>query len=280
MNINTITAEDLRRMPDKEGLILQGCGGDLTEWVDGINEMLTKAGILKDGCQFENVAAFQHGELTCLLYPFDDVKLDIGKLALWRLQTHEVYGGTWLSDFVPNYLGGFIETPEALADKPDCPLIGADGNIFNLLGIASRTLREHGLKEQAKEMSDRVFVSGSYGEALCIIGEYVNITDSELEHTMTIRTVPCVLSVISPTCTIFSMEKAGRIPRRKCWNEGLPCASMKNLRDCKMGSLHSLPPKEKSCLPDSRFRRRKVIFAMRNFMRKDKPATTICWMAG
>lgn len=150
MNINTITAEDLRRMPDKEGLILQGCGGDLTEWVDGINEMLTKAGILKDGCQFENVAAFQHGELTCLLYPFDDVKLDIGKLALWRLQTHEVYDGTWLSDFVPNYLGGFIETPEALADKPDCPLIGADGNIFNLLGIASRTLREHGLKEQAK----------------------------------------------------------------------------------------------------------------------------------
>ena len=174
MNINTITAEDLRRMPDKEGLILQGCGGDLTEWVDGINEMLTKAGILKDGCQFENVAAFQHGELTCLLYPFDDVKLDIGKLALWRLQTHEVYGG-------------FIETPEALADKPDCPLIGADGNIFNLLGIASRTLREHGLKEQAKEMSDRVFVSGSYGEALCIIGEYVNITDSELEHKNSLR---------------------------------------------------------------------------------------------
>ena len=75
MNINTITAEDLRRMPDKEGLILQGCGGDLTEWVDGINEMLTNAGILKDGSQFENVFAFQHGELTCLLYPFDDVKL-------------------------------------------------------------------------------------------------------------------------------------------------------------------------------------------------------------
>lgn len=94
MNINTITAEDLRCMPDKEGLILQGCGGDLTEWVDGINEMLTKAGILKDGSQFENVAAFQHGDRTCLLYPFDDVKLDIGKLALWRLQTHEVYGGT------------------------------------------------------------------------------------------------------------------------------------------------------------------------------------------
>ncbi len=56
---------------------------------------------------------------------------------------------------------------------------------------------------------------------------------------------PSVLSVISPICIIFFMEKAGRIPRRKCWNKGLPCASMKNLRDLQMGSLHSLPPKEK-----------------------------------
>lgn len=30
-------------------------------------------------------------------------------------------------------------------------------------------------------MTDRVFASGSYGEALCIIGEYVNITDSQPE---------------------------------------------------------------------------------------------------
>ena len=47
MNINTITAEDLRRMPDKEGLILQGCGGDLTEWVDGIKK-LSSVPILMD----------------------------------------------------------------------------------------------------------------------------------------------------------------------------------------------------------------------------------------
>ena len=49
MNINTITTDDLRRMEGKDGLILQGCGGDLKEWVDGINEMFTEAGILKDG---------------------------------------------------------------------------------------------------------------------------------------------------------------------------------------------------------------------------------------
>ena len=50
MNINTITTDDLRHMEGKDGLILQGCGGDLKEWVDGINEMFTEAGILKDVC--------------------------------------------------------------------------------------------------------------------------------------------------------------------------------------------------------------------------------------
>lgn len=37
------------------------------------------------------------------------------------------------------------------------------------------------MKDRAKEMADRVFASGSYYEALNIIGEYVNITDSAQE---------------------------------------------------------------------------------------------------
>ena len=176
MSITTITTEDLRHMEGKEGLILQGCGGDLKEWMDGINDMLTEAGILKDGSKFEDVSTFQYGALTCLLYPFEDVKLDIGKLAVWRLQTHADFGGTWLSDFVPNRLGGFIGEPSPEPEKPDCALIGQDGNVFNLIGIASRTLRRNGMAGQAKEMTDRAFASGSYHEALNIIGEYVNIT--------------------------------------------------------------------------------------------------------
>ena len=179
MNINTITTDDLRHMEGKDGLILQGCGGALKEWVDGINDMLTEAGILKDGSKFEDVSTFQYGDLTCLLYPFEDVKLDIGKLAVWRLQTHADFGGTWLSDFVPNRLGGFIGEPSPEPEKPDCALIGQDGNVFNLIGIASRTLRRNGMAEQAKEMSDRVFASGSYHEALNSIGEYVNITSAD-----------------------------------------------------------------------------------------------------
>ncbi len=57
--------------------------------------------------------------------------------------------------------------------KPKSPLIGANGNIFNLIGVASRTLKEHNMSKEASEMSARVFESNSYGEALNIITEYV-----------------------------------------------------------------------------------------------------------
>lgn len=64
-------------------------------------------------------------------------------------------------------------------EKPDCPLIGQNGNIFNLAGIASRTLKESGMGKQAEEMLRQVLGSGSYEEALYIIGEYVHITSVE-----------------------------------------------------------------------------------------------------
>ena len=60
-------------------------------------------------------------------------------------------------------------------NKPDCKLIGEDGNIFNLMARAIKTLRENNLSEEAQEMRERITSSGSYDEALCIIGEYVNI---------------------------------------------------------------------------------------------------------
>ena len=59
--------------------------------------------------------------------------------------------------------------------KPNCPLIGQNGNIYNLVGIAAKTLKRSGLSAEASEMTEKVFGS-SYEEALGIIGEYVNIT--------------------------------------------------------------------------------------------------------
>ena len=171
-NITAISAEKLRTMEAQEGLVLQGCGGDLQQWVDGINGLLTDAGILLDGSRFENVSTFQHGEVTNLLFPFEDVKLDMGKLAMWRLQTHGQFGGTWLSDYVPNRLGGF-KKEQAAPQKPKMELLGRDGNIFSLMGDASQLLQRAGMAEQNKEMIERVTSCGDYYKALNIISEYV-----------------------------------------------------------------------------------------------------------
>ena len=182
VSIRLISTEQLRRMGDQEGLVLQGCGGDPQEWLDGINEILAQEGILKKGAGFEEAYTFRHDGLTCMLFPFkEDIELDVGKLAAWRLAFYSTFGGTWLSDYVPNRLGGFIQEQKTAPEriKPDCPLIGEDGNIFRIMGIASETLRENGMQEQAEEMRSRIFQCQSYDSALSIIGDYVNITDKE-----------------------------------------------------------------------------------------------------
>ena len=138
MPIEKITADDLRDMEHQEGLVLQGCGGEAQEWLDGINDLLTQDGILQNGSRFETVKVFQHDGLTNLLFPFEDIQVDMGKLAMWRLQTHGAFGGTWLSDYVPNRLGGFRSARQE-NPRPLCPLLGQDGNIFHLMGIAARS---------------------------------------------------------------------------------------------------------------------------------------------
>ena len=62
--------------------------------------------------------------------------------------------------------------------KPKCKLIGENGNIFNLLAIASRTLQRSDKvngRAKAEEMKMRVMSSQSYDEALVIISDYVDI---------------------------------------------------------------------------------------------------------
>ena len=174
MPIERITADDLRDMEHQEGLVLQGCGGEAQERLDGINDLLTQDSILQNGSRFETVKVFQHDGLTNLLFPFEDIQVDMGKLAMWRLQTHGVFGGTWLSDYVPNRLGGFRSARQE-NPCPLCPLLGQDGNIFHLMGIAARVLRQNGMAAEAKEMQTRIMGGAchSYEEALGIISEYV-----------------------------------------------------------------------------------------------------------
>lgn len=94
---------------------------------------------------------------------------------------------TWLWD---NYLA---ESPNLLLkslanyfkeqeiEKPLAPIVGADGNVFNLIGICSRALKTAGYPEKALEMANRVTSSGSYEEALAIMCEYIEPVDQNYQ---------------------------------------------------------------------------------------------------
>ncbi len=108
MKITDITAEELRLKRGEGGMVFQGCGGDTKEWVDGINKLLKDEKILTGGTPLKDCYRFENNGLTNLYFPFGNAKPDMGKLAIWRLKAREVFGCMWLSDYVENYLGGFI----------------------------------------------------------------------------------------------------------------------------------------------------------------------------
>ena len=63
--------------------------------------------------------------------------------------------------------------------RPKMKLVGMNGNIFAILGRASRLLKENGQPQQAKEMIRRVQQSENYYKALDVISEYVETELSE-----------------------------------------------------------------------------------------------------
>ena len=66
-----------------------------------------------------------------------------------------------------------IPKPEKNSLRPKMQLIGQDGNIFAIMGRASRLLKSSGQGDKAKEMRDRVMSCDSYQKALSIVSEYV-----------------------------------------------------------------------------------------------------------
>ena len=102
-----------------------------------------------------------------------DIRVDDGTLAVHF----------WQED-------GFKMTPEremqqesaTRATRPKMKLLGEDGNIFAIMGRASRLLKDIGQSDKAKEMCDRVMSCDSYQKALKIISEYVE-TELSPSHT-------------------------------------------------------------------------------------------------
>lgn len=67
-----------------------------------------------------------------------------------------------------------------MTQRPKMKLLGEDGNIFAIMGRASRLLKSSGQGDKAKEMRDRVMSCDSYQKALSIVSEYV---ETELSPT-------------------------------------------------------------------------------------------------
>ena len=83
-------------------------------------------------------------------------------------------------DFIVEQVQGTETSKEQPVPKrPKMKLVGQDGNIFAILGRASRLLKENGQPQQATEISSRVYQSGDYYKALNIISEYVETKLSE-----------------------------------------------------------------------------------------------------
>lgn len=66
-----------------------------------------------------------------------------------------------------------------MKDRPKMELVGMDGNIFAIMGRASRVLMKAGMSDDAREMVDRVQECGSYNEALNMVSRYVQTEISD-----------------------------------------------------------------------------------------------------
>ena len=96
-----------------------------------------------------------------------DIRVEDGTLAVHFWQDHDFE----LKRDVPDMteFNKLLNRPK----KPKMQLIGQDGNIFAIMGRASRLLKNAGQSDKAKEMCNRVMSCDSYHKALNVISEYV-----------------------------------------------------------------------------------------------------------
>ena len=60
--------------------------------------------------------------------------------------------------------------------KPQCKLIGENGNVFNIIARVSMTLKEFGYPDKAEEFKEKAMHEcKSYDEVLRLVMDYVEI---------------------------------------------------------------------------------------------------------
>lgn len=103
-----LSLEEIKKLRNDnyECLVLQGCGGDLTDWVIGFTDLLKDEGIVNDSFSFNKIYFFENHDLTNLVFTLDDKDINMSKLAMFRLKIRDVFGAMWLSDYIDN---GYIK---------------------------------------------------------------------------------------------------------------------------------------------------------------------------
>lgn len=108
IDIQHISLNEVKELSNNnyEHLIIQGCGGDLDDWVKGITTMLKDEGIVKETFSFDKIYCFENGDLTNLAFALDNEGINMSKLAMFRLNIRQEFGAMWLSDYIDN---GYIK---------------------------------------------------------------------------------------------------------------------------------------------------------------------------
>ena len=130
---------------------------------------------VKSGYYFE---IFDKNNIPDTLVKYNDKRVQLEDVV------YDLYHGTSIEDekkineIFGNRMGYYID--DYIIKKPKCALIGQNGNIFNLMSSASKTLERNNMREEATEMCNRITNGAkSYDEALMILQDYVEITSKE-----------------------------------------------------------------------------------------------------
>jgi hypothetical protein len=189
MNVTPVSFAEFKTvLAGREGIVLLGAGGNVSEWINGIFDILNESAISTAknvGELFtEKYLLTTTGGRTDLALVMDFEKVHAGKLAMWRLRFGDC---SWISDYVVNYadqhgivcIGDEGDTDDEIdneqADKPVCELIGTDGNVFSIIGAVSKTLKRADMHDKATEFMRKATNCDSYDEVLNLVHQYVTV---------------------------------------------------------------------------------------------------------
>jgi hypothetical protein len=92
----------LTKFSGDEGLVFLGCGGNIQDWIDGIQDIMKEENIIVNtDCFIDTFTLKTTGGRVDLVMVFSPHgRIDIGRLAIWRIQFGDC---SWISDYVTNY---------------------------------------------------------------------------------------------------------------------------------------------------------------------------------